>query len=109
MRRLRLAVLAATAATSLLIAVPSSANAAVGEFTYRVNGTLTGLTDPPSGECIDLPGTSDTVAANRPRNLTLSTATVFLDSSCEGDTYYVMNPGKIINTGNLVIRSVVFS
>ncbi|MEV7770692.1 hypothetical protein [Kitasatospora sp. NPDC086791] len=109
MRRLRLAMLAVAASTALVVAIPSSAQAATGEFLYRAGGGLPhGLTDPPSEECLNLPGTSDDVPADSPRNLTLSTATVFLDSDCAGDVYYVMNPGKILGQ-RLKLRSVVFS
>ncbi|SDT82256.1 hypothetical protein SAMN05216371_7053 [Streptomyces sp. TLI_053] len=108
--RLRFATIAAVSAGALLFAVPNSANAAVGEFLYRTGpGIPHGLTDPPSEDCLNLPGTTDDEPAHHPRNLTLSTATVFAEFDCAGDVFYVMNPGKIINTGGLKIRSVVFS
>ncbi len=107
--RLRNTVLAATSAIALVLAVPTSANAATGEFLYRTgSGLPRGLTDPGSGECINLPGTTDAEPAHSPRNLTLSTATVFVDFDCAGDTYYVMKPGKVLGD-RLKLRSVVFS
>ncbi|MEV0193179.1 hypothetical protein AB0I39_32190 [Kitasatospora purpeofusca] len=109
MRRLRIATVAAVSAGALLLALPTSANAATGEFLYKVGpGLPHGLTDPPSEECLNLPGATDEEPGHSPRNLTLSTATVFLDFNCEGDVYYVMNPGKILGV-RLKVRSVVFS
>ncbi|MFF7098156.1 hypothetical protein ACFY9A_38115 [Streptomyces rubradiris] len=43
-----------------------------------------------------------------PKNLTDSTATVFLDADCEGDTYYTLRPGAGASD-RLLLRSVVFS
>ncbi|MFJ4671514.1 hypothetical protein [Kitasatospora purpeofusca] len=111
MRRLRLAVLAAAAATALVVAVPTSANAATGVFEFQTGTPPLGipglLLDPPSGECINLPGATSSSPAFAPKNLTNSTATVFIDLNCDGDTYYVMDPGKIL--GNRVkVRSVNF-
>ncbi|MEV0187907.1 hypothetical protein AB0I39_05145 [Kitasatospora purpeofusca] len=107
--RLRNTVIAAASAIALVLAVPTSANAATGEFLYKVGpGLPHGLTDPPSEECLNLPGATDEEPGHSPRNLTLSTATVFLDFNCEGDVYYVMNPGKILGP-RLKLRSVVFS
>ncbi|MEV6977492.1 hypothetical protein [Kitasatospora sp. NPDC093806] len=107
--RLRNAVLAATSAIALVLAVPTSANAATGEFLYRVgSGLPSGLTDPEGGVCINLPGATDAEPAFAPRNITTSTATVFLEFDCDGDTFYVMNPGKILGN-RLKLRSVVFS
>ncbi|MFJ7276264.1 hypothetical protein [Kitasatospora sp. NPDC098663] len=107
--RLRLATIAAVSAGALLFAVPTSASAATGEFLYKVGpGLPQGLTDPPSEECLNLPGTSEDEPADSPRNLTLSTATVFVDFDCAGDVFYVMNPGKILGQ-RLKLRSVVFS
>ncbi|SDT81454.1 hypothetical protein SAMN05216371_6652 [Streptomyces sp. TLI_053] len=107
--RLRNTVIAAASAVALVLAVPSSANAATGEFLYKTGpGLPHGLTDPPSEDCLNLPGTSDDEPAHSPRNLTLSTATVFVEFDCAGDVYYVMNPGKILGQ-RLKLRSVVFS
>ncbi|MFI2609358.1 hypothetical protein [Kitasatospora sp. NPDC018619] len=107
--RLRNAVLAAASAIALVLAVPFSANAAQGDFLYKVGpGVPAGLADPRSGECVDLPWTTQEVPGFAPENLTGSTATVFLDFGCEGDTFYVMNPGKRLGD-RLKLRSVVFS
>ncbi|MER7752043.1 hypothetical protein [Kitasatospora sp. NPDC097643] len=106
--RLRNAALAAASAVALVLAVPVSANAATGEFLYKVGpGVPTGLADPASRVCIDLPDIG-TQPAFAPENLTDSTATVFLDSHCDGDVFYVMNPGKRLGD-RLKLRSVLFS
>ncbi|MEV7770398.1 hypothetical protein [Kitasatospora sp. NPDC086791] len=107
--RLRNAVLAAVSAAALVIAVPTSAGAATGDFLYKVGpGVPAGLADPQSGTCINLFGATEQDPAFAPENFTTSTATVFLDFNCDGDVYYVMNPGKRLG-GRLKLRSVIFS
>lgn len=107
--RLRNAALAVASAVALVLAVPMSANAAVGEFLYKVGpGVPAGIADPQSGKCINLFGVTEKDPAFAPENLTTSTATVFLDFDCNGDTFYVMNPGKILGD-RLKLRSVIFS
>ncbi|MFJ2866496.1 hypothetical protein [Kitasatospora sp. NPDC087314] len=107
--RLRNAALAVASAVALVLAVPMSANAATGEFLYKVGpGVLAGLADPESRVCIDLFGTTEDHPGFAPENLTKSTATVFLDEHCSGDVFYVMNPGKKLGD-RLKLRSVVFS
>ncbi|RST09038.1 hypothetical protein EF910_02205 [Streptomyces sp. WAC07149] len=107
--RLRNAAVAAVGALTLLVTAPTSANAAVGEFLYTTGSALpAGLTDPTSGQCINLFGATEETPASAPKNLTNSTATVFLDFNCAGDTYYVMNPGRILGN-RLKLRSVIFS
>ncbi|MFK0223698.1 hypothetical protein ACIQWN_36625 [Streptomyces vinaceus] len=49
-----------------------------------------------------------TLPAQSPWNRTDATATVFLDFNCDGDTYYVMTPGKKLGP-LLKFRSVIFS
>ncbi|MGE7388377.1 hypothetical protein ACQKM2_23205 [Streptomyces sp. NPDC004126] len=108
--RLRTAVPAVMGALLLTLAMPSSANAAaIGIFTYRAEGHALPLelVDPPNEECIDVPGATDVDPARNPRNGTLSRATVFLDFGCQGDTFYVMNPGKVLGN-RLTFRSVIF-
>ncbi|MEU9074600.1 hypothetical protein ACFYUY_10020 [Kitasatospora sp. NPDC004745] len=109
--RLRNTVLALASAATLVLAVPTSATAATGDFLYRVGvppiGIPTGLADPESRVCIDLPDIGN-LPAFAPENFTTSTATVFLDAHCDGDTYYVMNPGKKLGD-RLRLRSVIFS
>ncbi|MBV2155274.1 hypothetical protein [Kitasatospora sp. SUK 42] len=106
--RLRNAVLAAVSAVALVLAVPMSANAAQGDFRYKYGfGHTSGLFNPPSGPCIDIPEATEEEPAFAPENLTRSTATVFLDFDCEGE-HYVVNPGKKFSD-RLKLRSVVFS
>ncbi|MEU9720771.1 hypothetical protein [Streptomyces sp. NPDC047976] len=114
--RLRRASIAALGAFTLLLAVPSSASAAVGEFQYTYIG-LDGqphiriLLDPESRECVTLPEVADpnaSLPAHSPRNRTTSTATVFTEPECEGD-FFSLRP--IVGRGSerLKLRSVVFS
>ncbi|MEU8693277.1 hypothetical protein [Streptomyces sp. NPDC048665] len=110
--RLRTALACAVGSLALIVTLPTSAFAATGSFQYSYTG-LDGarhaetLTDPPSGECLDLPGTAGEPGF-APKNRTDATAVVFLDPHCEGDTYYVMNPGKVLGD-RLKLRSVIFS
>ncbi|MFE2156132.1 hypothetical protein ACFXJO_34135 [Streptomyces lavendulae] len=112
--RLRNAVIASASALLLALTVSNPAQAATGDFDYTYIGTggiaVNGnLADPRSRECIDIPETvGNNFPALAPRNFTTSTATVFLESHCDGDTYYTMNPGRILGT-KLRFRSVIFS
>ncbi|WP_369384160.1 hypothetical protein [Streptomyces sp. cg36] len=112
--RLRNALVASASALLLGLTFANPAQAASGDFLYtyigtggiRVNGQLA---DPESGVCIDIPETvGNDFPALAPRNLTTSTATVFLDANCDGDVYYVMPPGKKLGD-RLRFRSVLFS
>ncbi|MFD4911117.1 hypothetical protein [Kitasatospora purpeofusca] len=113
--RLRSSLAAAPGGLMLAVALPSSpASAATGDFVYTYVGLnsvhLRGeLANPASAECINIPETvGPALPAFAPRNYTNSTATVFLDEDCNGDTYYVMPPGKRLGD-RLRLRSVVFS
>lgn len=109
--RLRNTVLAVASAVALVCAVPTSADAATGDFLYKVGrlpGVPAGIADPESGTCINLFGATEVDPAFAPDNFTTSTATVFLDFDCNGDTFYVMNPGKRLGD-RLKLRSVIFS
>ncbi|MFG2622753.1 hypothetical protein ACGFXC_34590 [Streptomyces sp. NPDC048507] len=110
--RLRNATVAALGAFTLLLAVPSSASAADGEFdyTYGTNGTsLQGaLLDPAYDNCINIADATDLAPARAPYNRTNAPATVFLESDCNGDTFSTMNPGKKLGDTTL-FRSVIFS
>ncbi|UQX00377.1 peptidase inhibitor family I36 protein [Streptomyces sp. RerS4] len=112
---LRRAAVAAFGAFTLLLAVPSSASAAVGEFQYTFvtpDGTpqRAVLNDPVSGECITLPEAADPGAdpAHSPRNRTTSTATVFVEPDCSGD-WFTLRPLTGRGSERLKLRSVVFS
>ncbi|WEO99387.1 hypothetical protein A6P39_038095 [Streptomyces sp. FXJ1.172] len=111
--RLRTALACAAGSLALVITLPTSASAATGSFQYSYTGPdgarhIATLADPKSGECIDLPGATGEESAYAPQNKTDATAVVFLDPGCEGGTYYVMNPGKVLGD-RLKLRSVVFS
>ncbi|KJY34693.1 hypothetical protein VR44_11490 [Streptomyces katrae] len=91
--------------------MPSSANAAVGEFLYSTGplpGIPAGIADPESRVCHNLYGATETDPAYAPKNLTNATATAFLDFDCAGDTYYVIAPGRVLGN-RLKLRSVIFS
>jgi hypothetical protein len=107
--RLRNAVLAAVGALTLVLAVPGSALGATGHFQYEVGpGIARALSNPPSRDCINLPGATEEDPAFSPWNDTDATAVVFLDEDCHGDTFYVMPPGKRLGP-RLKLRSVSFS
>ncbi|MER7764118.1 hypothetical protein [Streptomyces sp. NPDC097619] len=113
--RVRRTLAAVLGGALLSLALPSTpAAAADGEFLYSYVGSnglnLRGvLADPESRECIDIPETvGSELPAFAPRNLTDATATVFLDSDCNGDVFFVMPPGKRLGD-RLRLRSVVFS
>ncbi|MFB7058972.1 hypothetical protein ACFCXT_38345 [Streptomyces vinaceus] len=107
--RLHHTLTAATGALLLTLALPTSAHATTGDFNYKTStGQDAGLSDPASGICLNLPEATAENPANSPENLTASTATVFLEADCEGDTYTAMNPGKKLDA-NTQIRSVIFS
>ncbi|GGJ78593.1 hypothetical protein GCM10011583_07720 [Streptomyces camponoticapitis] len=113
--RLRTSVAAAVGALALVIALPASAGAAQGDFTYQ-HYTETGisqtsaLVDPQSRECITLPEVQDetTAPAHSPRNNTDATATVFAGADCEGP-YFTLRPNGGHASERLLVRSVVFS
>ncbi|MER8187232.1 hypothetical protein [Kitasatospora sp. NPDC094015] len=107
--RLRHTLAAAAGALLITVSVPSSAYAADGEFDYTGGlGRARSLLHPPSGDCINVPGATDLLPAHAPKNFTDATATVFVDFDCDGDVYYVMNPGKVLGN-QLKFRSVIFS
>ncbi|MFJ4793912.1 hypothetical protein [Kitasatospora purpeofusca] len=112
--RLRNAVIASASALLLALTLSNPAQAATGDFDYTYIGTggisVNGsLADPNSGECINIPETvGNNFPALAPRNFTNATATVFLEADCDGDTYHVMTPGRILG-GGIRLRSVIFS
>ncbi|MCJ1676801.1 hypothetical protein MTF65_05445 [Streptomyces sp. APSN-46.1] len=114
--RLRSAAVAAASALTLLVAVPGSAHAANGTFSYTYIGLdgqpqRAALSDPESAECITLPEVADpgsSAPAFSPRNRTDSSATVFTEPDCEGD-YFTLRPYTGYGSERLKLRSVVFS
>ncbi|MFJ8165990.1 hypothetical protein ACIRBY_34440 [Streptomyces sp. NPDC096136] len=114
--RLRHAAGAAFGALTLLLTIPTSASAAVGEFQYTYVGLdgkphITFLLDPAGAECHTLPEVADPAASEpafSPRNRTTATATVFTEPDCEGD-YFSLRPLTGRGSERLKFRSVVFS
>ncbi|MFE0458571.1 hypothetical protein ACFW1A_04820 [Kitasatospora sp. NPDC058965] len=107
--RLRTSVAAFGGALLLTLSVPTSSYAATGDFLYKTgSGAEAVLADPQSGICLNLDGATEETPASAPSNFTNATATVFLESDCNGDTYYAMNPGKKLGD-RLKLRSVIFS
>ncbi|MFJ5548512.1 hypothetical protein [Streptomyces sp. NPDC093225] len=113
--RLRNSLAAALGALTLVLTLPTSASAAVGDFEYTFIGE-TGqrldnrLTDPGGEECINIAEASGDSSSPvfAPRNYTNATATVFVEADCEGDEFYTLNPGKKVGD-DLKFRSVVFN
>ncbi|MFF2331722.1 MULTISPECIES: hypothetical protein [unclassified Streptomyces] len=114
--RLRSTLAAALGSLALIVAVPSSAHAASGDFSYTYSG-LDGapqigiLFDPQSRVCITLPEVADPGSSNpahTPWNHTDATATVFTGAHCEGD-YFTLRPFGGHASSRLKLRSVVFS
>lgn len=113
--RLRQTAAAAAASLALLLTLPGSAHAAVGEFRYTYyddlgNRTAGVLVDPDSRTCVTLPEVADpdtTEPAFAPQNLTGSTVTMFTGPDCDGD-YYSLRPGGKASD-RLKLRSALFS
>ncbi|MER7723035.1 hypothetical protein [Streptomyces sp. NPDC096323] len=114
--RLRHSVSAALGALTLVVTLPASAHAAEGQFRYTY-ATDEGyeavgfLNDPPSEQCINLPGvgSDDLAPGYSPKNRTDATATVFLNADCEGDSYFILRPYTGGGSERLQVRSVIFS
>jgi hypothetical protein len=101
---------------TLLLAVPGSASAAEGDFTYTYvtaggdMGTVT-LNDPASEECITLPEAAIEYTqppAHSPKNRTDATAVVFTNADCSGD-WFPLGPFTGGGSERLKLRSVTFS
>ncbi|GLX34266.1 hypothetical protein Sros01_03390 [Streptomyces roseochromogenus] len=100
---------ASVGALLLALAVPTSAHATTGDFLYKTStGQDAGLSDADSGICVNLAGTTTQEPGNSPQNFTTSTATVFLEQDCEGDTYATMKPGAKLGE-TVKVGSVIFS
>jgi hypothetical protein len=105
---------AAAASLALVVGVPMSAHAAVGEFRYTYTDVFGDripavLVDPASRVCVTLPEVAapGTEPAFAPQNFTSSTAAMFTGPDCEGD-YYSLRPGGRASD-RLKLRSVLFS
>ncbi|GLX41329.1 hypothetical protein Sros01_74020 [Streptomyces roseochromogenus] len=100
---------ATVGALLLALAVPASARATTGDFLYKTSaGQGAGVSDADSGICVNLPGTTAQEPGHSPQNFTVSTATVFAEQDCEGDSYTAMDPGTKLGEDRKV-GSVIFS
>ncbi|MFJ2744411.1 hypothetical protein ACIO3O_32695 [Streptomyces sp. NPDC087440] len=112
--RFRTSLAAALGALALVVTLPTSANAATGQFafTYNRDGKTIEATlhDPKARECIDLDEVADpsTTPAHSPRNRTNSIATVFTDLECEGESFPLKAHSGHAGEG-LKFRSVLFN
>lgn len=112
--RLRHSVAAGLGALALALAVPATAGAATGHFSYLYEtpgGTTSAvLVDPPSRECVNLPEVAHPwqSPAHSPRNRTASTAVAFSGPDCTG-RHFSMRPMTGYASERLEMRSVLFS
>ncbi|MGW1818660.1 hypothetical protein ACWCQM_34500 [Streptomyces sp. NPDC002125] len=113
--RLRSAFTAVLGAALLIAATPASASAASGQFRYDYLTTegyeATGfLNNPPSDQCLDLPGVDQNSPepGHSPKNRTDAWATVFTDLNCQGDSF-TLRPQTGGGTERLKVRSVIFN
>lgn len=103
----------AVGAFALALGLPASANAAEGDFSYRVPSAggeeLYSIGNPPSGQCITLPeaGQDYLPPAHSPRNFTDSRAVVFAGAGCEGP-HFGLRPFGGHGSEYLKVRSVLF-
>lgn len=111
--RLRTTLAATVGALALIVSVPGSASAAVGEFTYvyiDIAGKprVGGLVDPDSWVCITIPEAAGEYVppARSPHNHTAAAALVFTGPHCDGDEY-IIRPGGSASE-RLKLRSVFF-
>ncbi|MFE2721504.1 hypothetical protein [Kitasatospora sp. NPDC059327] len=95
--------------------MPTSANAATGDFLYKVGVVpeiLAGTADPQTRECANLLGATALIPASHPGTSPPrgppSSPTPAPISAAGGDVRYVMNPGRKVGN-HLRLRSVVFS
>ncbi|MBT2449759.1 hypothetical protein J7F03_22300 [Streptomyces sp. ISL-43] len=112
--KLRSAVTAGLAGLVIAFAVPGSAFAATGDFSYSFTDdehrTLTvTVHDPQSDECVNLPylGSEWVDAGHTPHNATDAWVTVYEGADCEGPTWKLRPHGKPA-TEHLKVRSVYF-
>ncbi|WP_330333718.1 hypothetical protein OHS33_31015 [Streptomyces sp. NBC_00536] len=112
--KLRNAVTAGLAGLVLALAVPGSAFAATGEFSYtftddRGEVLTVALHDPRSEECVNLPyvGNDWVEPGHTPHNATNEKVTVYLGADCEGPEWDLRAHGKPA-TDKLKVRSVYF-
>ncbi|CAM5489318.1 hypothetical protein SAVIM338S_03412 [Streptomyces avidinii] len=112
--KLRSAVTAGLTGLVLALAVPGSAFAATGDFSYSFTDDqdrVLSVTvhDPSSDDCVDLPyvGSDWVEAGHTPHNDTDQWVTVYEGAHCEGSEWKLRPHGKPA-TEHLKVRSVRF-
>ncbi|MBX7550400.1 hypothetical protein ABZX95_38645 [Streptomyces sp. NPDC004232] len=101
--RVQRVALAAGAALTLSLGLPTSAQASAGSFTYvNVSGEELTLRSPDEGECYLLRGGAHTVI-----NHTNRRATVFPEYGCVGSAV-TLPSGSAVNGASFVAQSVRF-
>ncbi|MFJ9074761.1 hypothetical protein ACIRO3_05840 [Streptomyces sp. NPDC102278] len=112
--KLRHTAAAALASFALILSLPGSASAAVGEFHYKYVDEFgqeqpVVLQNPHSGKCINLyvVGEDDELPGYGPQNSTDSTVTVYRGAGCTGPEWRLRPHGKPA-TDELEVRSVRF-
>ncbi|MEU6994739.1 hypothetical protein ABZ953_29290 [Streptomyces sp. NPDC046465] len=110
--RLRHTLAAALGALTLVVALPTSASAATGDFSYRYtapDGSRQSATihDPSSPGCVVLPeaANQDGPPAYAPHNDTDEWTMVFTEPDCTGDSWTLRPHGRPA-TDRLKLRSV---
>ncbi|MFC9653458.1 MULTISPECIES: hypothetical protein [unclassified Streptomyces] len=111
--RPRTTLAAAIGALALLVAVPGSASAAEGEFTYIYTDIagkprVGGVVNPGDRVCVTIPEAAGEYVppAHTPRNHTTASALVFTGPDCDGEQYSLRPGGSA--SERLKLRSVVF-
>ncbi|MQY11979.1 hypothetical protein SRB5_21070 [Streptomyces sp. RB5] len=113
--RFRNTLAAAAGALALVVSLPTSAEAATGEFFYRFSGptgevTTRMLLDPGSFDCLTLWDVTRPLAepAHSPLNRTDEWATVYTGLNCDGDSF-TLRPHTGHASERLKMRSVRFT
>ncbi|MET9604716.1 hypothetical protein ABZZ17_06560 [Streptomyces sp. NPDC006512] len=112
--KLRSTVAAALGALTLVLALPGSAVAATGEFSYKYvtdlgHEEVIVLTDPHSGKCINLRAVGDDklLPGYAPHNRTDTPVVVYRGASCTGAEWRLRANGNPTRD-DLLVRSVRF-
>ncbi|MFD9381207.1 hypothetical protein ACFWBH_37850 [Streptomyces sp. NPDC059999] len=112
--KLRHTAAAALASLALILTMPGSASAAVGDFHYKYvdeygKEQRVVLHNPHSGKCVNLHavGEDDELPGYGPQNSTDSTVTVYLGAGCTGPEWRLRPHGRPA-TDELEVRSVRF-
>ncbi|GGR71423.1 hypothetical protein GCM10010252_07220 [Streptomyces aureoverticillatus] len=82
MRPFRYAIGAALGALALVVTIPTSANAAVGEFTYQYGDVVRGLTNPANDVCHKIANDDQAPGTEPLLNATNMYAHLYTDDEC---------------------------